>query len=136
MGLYTDAEIEVYKSKVNKTIAKATEYRDKAFDYVATLENNAAFMKGCIDTLRITHPDLPPAKNLNEFEGFKTLQNAIKKLNEIIKSVQENNAEYQTIKEMISVNEETEKTLKEVMEMIEAIVKTPEFKEYIENGIG
>lgn len=135
MGIYTNEEMEAYKAKVNKTIAKALEYRNRAFDFKTSLEQDAAFMKGCIDTLRINYPDLPPAKNLEEVEGFKKLRAAISKLNEIIKTVQEDNAEYKTIQEMISVNEATEKTLKEVMGMIEDILKEPEFADYIKSGI-
>lgn len=134
MGIYNDTEMEVYKAKLNKTVAKALEFRDKAFGFKMTLENEANFMKGCIDTLRISYPELPPAKDLNTVDGYIKLKAAIKKLNEIIESVQ-GNAEYQTLQEMIESNETTEKAIAGVMQMIEEMVKTPEFAEYIKNGI-
>lgn len=134
-GLYTNEEMEYYKLKVNRAIAKAEQFKEKAVKFKLSLEKDADEMKKCIDTLKISYPILPPAKDINTVDGYIKLKDAIDKLDKIIAEAQSDD-NYKVLSSLVSLNEKTEKTLNEVMGMLEDIVKTPEFAEYIKNGIG
>lgn len=133
-GVYSNEQIEYYKLKVNRAVAKAEQFKDKAIKFKQSLEKDADEMKKCIDTLKASYPILPPAKDINTVDGYIKLKAAITKLDKIIAEAQ-NDDNYKVLSSLVALNENTEKTLKEVMGMLEDIMKTPEFAEYIKNGI-
>ena len=134
MTIYKPEEMEQYKTKVSRTIAKAQHFKEEAIKLRISLEDDAKVMENIINSLRVKYPEMPKAKDLNTVPEYTALLAAIKKLNKVIEKAQDNN-DYKEIADLQAINAETEIAIKGVLEMLEAIAKSPEFDEYIKSGI-